>query len=45
MRLLAKNIEPDGSGSVTLMPEHEDDLWPVYNLMCEGDALTAGTMR
>ncbi|KAL7421789.1 Translation factor pelota [Cryptotrichosporon argae] len=45
MKLLNKNIEKDGSGTVTLLPEDEEDMWHVYNLITAGDEVEAKTDR
>lgn len=45
MKLLSKNFVRDGSGSVKLVPEEPEDLWHAYNLIREGDRVTATTFR
>ncbi|XP_026329495.1 protein pelota [Hyposmocoma kahamanoa] len=45
MKLLYKSIEKDGCGSIALMPEEPEDMWHAYNLIAEGDAVTASTVR
>lgn len=45
MKLLAKYIEKDGSGHVTLLAEEPEDMWHAYNLVAEGDSLRASTIR
>uniref|UniRef100_A0A1W7R9Z6 Protein pelota homolog n=1 Tax=Hadrurus spadix TaxID=141984 RepID=A0A1W7R9Z6_9SCOR len=45
MKLLGKNIEKDGSGYVTLIPEEPEDMWHAYNLVAEGDSLRSSTIR
>ncbi|CAG8441080.1 3848_t:CDS:10 [Acaulospora morrowiae] len=45
MRLVRRNIERDRSGSITLYPEHLEDMWHVYNLISPGDELKASTIR
>mmetsp|Transcript_18425 Transcript_18425/g.52016 ORF Transcript_18425/g.52016 Transcript_18425/m.52016 type:complete len:376 (-) Transcript_18425:1195-2322(-) len=46
MKLLGKNIaEKDGSGTVTVIPNDAEDMWHVYNLLFEGDMLTAKSVR
>ncbi|XP_050344770.1 protein pelota isoform X1 [Nymphalis io] len=45
MKLVFKNIEKDGSGSIALIPEESEDIWHAYNLIAEGDAVTASTVR
>lgn len=45
MRLIKRNIDSDGSGSVTLLPEEPEDMWHAYNLVLVGDFLTATAVR
>ncbi|CAH2086260.1 unnamed protein product [Euphydryas editha] len=45
MKLVFKNIDKDGSGSIALIPEESEDIWHAYNLISEGDSVTASTVR
>jgi protein pelota len=45
MKLLGKDIDKDGSGSVTLLPEEVEDIWHAYNLIFVGDHVRATTVR
>ncbi|KAK4281579.1 hypothetical protein QN277_013052 [Acacia crassicarpa] len=45
MKLLNKNFEPNEPGSVEIIPQEPDDLWMVYNLIANGDIVTANTTR
>ncbi|CAH4037280.1 protein pelota isoform X1 [Pieris brassicae] len=45
MKLVFKNIEKDGSGSIGLISEESEDMWHAYNLIAEGDSVTASTVR
>lgn len=45
MKLVYKNIEKDGCGSIALIPEESEDMWHAYNLIAVGDAVTASTVR
>ncbi|KAK9459040.1 eRF1 domain 1-domain-containing protein [Lipomyces oligophaga] len=45
MKILAKNVSKDGSGSIKLLPEEPNDLWHTYNLIQTGDVLRAPTFR
>eukprot|EP00124_Ichthyophonus_hoferi_P002359 Ihof_evm4s157 gene=Ihof_evmTU4s157 len=45
MKLLSKNIERDGTGSVTLFPEETEDMWHAYNLVGTGDFIRATAVR
>lgn len=45
MKLLYKNFEKGGAGSIKLVPEEAEDMWHCYNLVLEGDRVTATTFR
>ncbi|MEW5298236.1 MAG: hypothetical protein WDW36_001381 [Sanguina aurantia] len=45
MKLLSQNFTNGGDGTVKLLPEEGEDLWHVYNLVRDGDHLTATTFR
>ncbi|KAJ8725779.1 hypothetical protein PYW08_003962 [Mythimna loreyi] len=45
MKLVHKNIERDGCGSIGLIPEEPEDMWHAYNLVAVADAVTASTVR
>ncbi|XP_042514409.1 protein PELOTA 1 isoform X1 [Macadamia integrifolia] len=45
MKVVRRNLVPDGPGSVKMIPEESDDLWLAYNLVCEGDTVMAVTVR
>ncbi|XP_063821919.1 protein pelota [Ostrinia nubilalis] len=45
MKLVYKSIEKDGCGSISLIPEESEDMWHAFNLIAEGDAVTASTVR
>lgn len=45
MKLIHKNIDKDGGGSVILLPEESEDMWHAYNLISEGDSVRASTIR
>lgn len=45
MKLINKNVDKDGGGSVTLIPEESEDMWHAYNLISEGDCVRASTIR
>ena len=45
MKLVHKNFEKDGVGSITLVPEETEDMWHAYNLIAEGDSVRASTIR
>lgn len=45
MKLVAQNYIKDGEGEVKLVAEEAEDMWHVYNLVREGDLITATTFR
>lgn len=45
MKLVRKELEKDGAGRVTLVPEEPEDMWHTYNLVQVGDSLRASTIR
>lgn len=45
MKLVYKNLERDGSGSITLVPDEAEDMWHAYNLIAENDRLRSTTIR
>lgn len=45
MKCTRKQINDDGSGLVTLIPQEQEDLWHVVNLITIGDLLKASTWR
>ncbi|GAA5857232.1 hypothetical protein JCM8547_009388 [Rhodosporidiobolus lusitaniae] len=45
MLLKRKHIDRDGSGSVTLTPQDDEDMWHAYNLIQEGDELRGSAVR
>ncbi|KAK4281578.1 hypothetical protein QN277_013051 [Acacia crassicarpa] len=45
MKLLDKNLALNQPGTVKIIPEEPDDLWVVYNLIANGDIVTADTTR
>ncbi|KAJ1921479.1 Translation factor pelota [Tieghemiomyces parasiticus] len=45
MKLIAKHIEKDRTGYVTLCPEEAEDMWYIYNILQVGDRLKASTVR
>lgn len=40
MKLVRKNLEKDQGGVLALIPEEEEDMWHVYNLISIGDSGT-----
>ena len=38
MKLVRRNIERDQGGVLVLVPEDEEDMWHVYNLISVGDS-------
>lgn len=45
MKLVHKQFDKNGDGTVTLVPETMEDMWHCYNLISVGDRLKASTMR
>ena len=45
MKLVHKALEKDGAGVVALVPEESEDMWHAFNLIQEGDAVRASTVR
>ena len=45
MRLVKQSIERDGSGTITLCPEEQEDMWFTYNLIRPTDTLRASAIR
>ncbi|XP_058120287.1 protein pelota [Anopheles ziemanni] len=45
MKLVRKNVDKSGDGSVTLVPEEPEDMWHAYNLIAEGDQVRSSTIR
>lgn len=45
MKLLSKSPPKGEAGDVKMVPEEGEDLWHVYNLVREGDCVTATTFR
>ncbi|KAK9325663.1 hypothetical protein V1517DRAFT_167100 [Lipomyces orientalis] len=45
MKLISKQLDKEGAGSIRLQPEEPADLWHAYNLIHTGDILKASTFR
>lgn len=45
MKIVHRDLIPDGPGSVKMVPEEADDLWLAYNLIAQGDKVMAVTVR
>ncbi|KAG8227096.1 hypothetical protein J437_LFUL007433 [Ladona fulva] len=45
MKLLHKNVDKDGRGTITLMPEEAEDIWHAYNLISIRDNVRGSTIR
>ena len=45
MKLVHKDFERDGGGSLVLIPDESEDMWHIYNLLMEGDHVRASTIR
>lgn len=45
MKLVHKNLDKVGDGSIVLIPEDPEDMWHAYNLISEGDQVRSSTIR
>eukprot|EP01023_Acetabularia_acetabulum_P063481 TRINITY_DN7977_c0_g1_i1.p1 TRINITY_DN7977_c0_g1~~TRINITY_DN7977_c0_g1_i1.p1 ORF type:complete len:382 (-),score=71.96 TRINITY_DN7977_c0_g1_i1:157-1302(-) len=45
MKLVKRNFNKDGEGSIQLIAEENEDMWHAYNLIRAGDNITANTFR
>eukprot|EP00798_Chlamydomonas_sp_ICE-L_P020736 gene20736-27552_t len=45
MKLLDKKFEKDMEGYIKVLPEEVEDMWNIFNLIREGDRVTASTFR
>lgn len=45
MKIVSRDIDKNGTGSVTLIPEEAEDMWHAYNLVCVDDTLRSTTIR
>ncbi|GLU02939.1 hypothetical protein SLE2022_201690 [Rubroshorea leprosula] len=45
MKVVRRDLIPNGPGSVKMIPVDSDDLWFVYNLITSGDSVMARTVR
>ncbi|KAK1371859.1 The messenger RNA surveillance factor Pelota [Heracleum sosnowskyi] len=45
MKIINKDLDSNGPGSVKMVPEEADDLWLAYNLISKGDKVLSGTVR
>lgn len=45
MKLIKQEYSKDGDGVVKLVAEEPEDMWHAYNLIREGDRVTATTFR
>jgi protein pelota len=45
MRLVKKDLNSDGSGSMSLLPQEQEDMWHLYNLIATGDHITGVSYR
>jgi len=45
MKLVHRSLEKDGAGEITMVPEESEDMWHAFNLIQEGDAVRASTVR
>jgi len=45
MKILKRRIDKSGNGLIVVVPEQEEDLWHLYNLVQRGDSIKTGTFR
>ncbi len=45
MKILKRRIDKAGNGLIVVVPEQEEDLWHLYNLVQRGDSIKTGTFR
>ncbi|KAK6191506.1 hypothetical protein SNE40_003175 [Patella caerulea] len=45
MKLVRRDIDRNGAGSVVLVPEEPEDMWHAYNMVQAGDYLESTTIR
>lgn len=45
MKILKRRIDKAGNGLIVIIPEEEEDLWHIYNLIQRGDSVKTGTFR
>lgn len=45
MKLIRKDFDKGGEGSIKIVAEEAEDMWHAYNLIREGDRVTATTFR
>ncbi|CAL8084434.1 unnamed protein product [Orchesella dallaii] len=45
MKLVGRNLDKDGNGYITLVPEESEDMWHAYNLISEGNYVRSSTIR
>jgi protein pelota len=45
MQIKHRAFQKGGSGSIKLIPEDDEDIWHLYNLIMAGDEVRASTSR
>ncbi|CDR88660.1 probable Pelota protein [Sporisorium scitamineum] len=45
MKITSRHIEKDGSGRITIVPEEDEDMYHLYNLIEQGDRVRAAAVR
>ncbi|XP_055808341.1 protein PELOTA 1-like [Solanum dulcamara] len=45
MKVSGEKLVPNQSGTITIIPEKSDDLWVLFNLIANGDVVSAPTTR
>jgi protein pelota len=45
MKVLKRQLEKDGHGSIQMRAEESEDMWHAYNLIAAGDRVRTSTVR
>ena len=45
MQIKHRAFQKGGAGSIKLVPEDDEDIWHIYNLIMHGDEVRASTSR
>ena len=45
MKIINKKLIKNHEGTLTLLPQGEEDMWHIYNLLMVGDSIQSTTYR
>jgi len=45
MKVLRRDVGKDGVGTIKMVPEHEEDVWDLYNVVFAGDVVSGKARR